>query len=414
MNANPRLHLRPQLQPRPLTPTARPLAPRNCVLAGTLLILAWTPVQPAQAGFAAAGQGIQTILQGSLPGAALFLETHPAWTNVAIPPKPYVVETSFNVPACDAVAVGRLILTVWGGTANYTARLGIEFNGVAVPGAAPLAFGSTNDAHPVFNASLPSVYGSGSGVWLLGIPIPGDLFRRDGSPNQVRLTLETSDSFDGRVNHVTLLAIRQSAGLTHSLDYVVAEGSGDIYRAPTGSQVDARSVPLGTTEPAGAATARLQALYTYGDIAQNDRLYFNGSALGGDDVANYDKAATGLDFGPVLVDFDVLGRLAATNQVTVSVAATDVPDTRETSLRPQLIVLQVTRASATAPPLDIGLGVVISWPTTAAGYQLEFRPAAEAGAWTPVTNVPVAIDGRNTVILPPTAPRQFYQLRPTP
>jgi hypothetical protein len=37
----------------------------------------------------------------------------------------------------------------------------------------------------------------------------------------------------------------------------------------------------------------------------------------------------------------------------------------------------------------------------------------DTGAWTSVTNAPVAINGQNTVILPPSSPQHFYQLRQT-
>jgi hypothetical protein len=65
------------------------------------------------------------------------------------------------------------------------------------------------------------------------------------------------------------------------------------------------------------------------------------------------------------------------------------------------------------PALDIGLNVTISWPVTVDNYQLEWRGRVESGQWTPVTNAPVVINGMNTVILPPSSPQQFYQLRKT-
>lgn len=404
----------PRVGPHADPPRASPGTGAGALRAALHLVLAGAAVLSARAEFAAAGHGLQPILQGSFPGAALFLESRPVWTNAVVPPKPYVVETAFELPACDAVAAGRLVLTVWGGTAASTARLDAELNGVPIPGVNPLVFGSTNDLNAVFRAGQPSVYGSGSGVWLLGLPVPVEVLRRDGMPNAVRLTIETPDAFDGRVNHVTLLAVYQAARLTGTLDLVVAEGSGDVNRMPTGSQVDTRRVDLGSMDPEGALAARLEVLYTYGDVGQNDRLDFNGVALGGDDVADYDKAVTGLDFGPVLAGFDVLAHLAATNTATVSVAAAEVPGTRETSLRPQLIVLQVARPTVAPPTLDIGLGVVLAWPQTGGRYQLSFRPDAASGDWRPVTNEPVTVDGRHIVILPPGAPRQFYRLLPQP
>jgi hypothetical protein len=64
-----------------------------------------------------------------------------------------------------------------------------------------------------------------------------------------------------------------------------------------------------------------------------------------------------------------------------------------------------------APEVAIGLNVTITWPVSSATYQLEWRGQADTGEWSPVTNVPVVIDGNHTVVLPPASPRQYYQLR---
>ncbi len=367
---------------------------------------------PAHAGFAAQGQGLQVVLAGAAPNGALYLETRPTWTNVAIPDKPYTVEAWFALPRCETVAVSRLVLTVWGGTSSYVCHLGARINGTNLPFAAPLVFGTASDANASFSASLPSVYGSGSGVWAIALPVPGAMLHRDGASNRVELTVTTPDSFDGRIHQVTLLAVYQDAALNNTFEYAIAEGSGDLYRTPVAPQADARTVALGAANPTNAAAARLHALYTYADIGQNDRLYFNGVQLGGDDAAGWDKAASSMDYGPTALSFDVLGSLAASNAVTFSVSAADVPGTRESSLRPQLAALEVTRPPA-APSLAIGLNVVIAWPVSADTYQLEQRPNADSGAWAAVTNAPVVLHGQNTVILPPGSPQQFYQLRKT-
>ena len=368
------------------------------------------PIVHVQAGFAAEGHGIQPVLQGTLPNGALFLESKATWLNATTPDKPYVVDTTFTLPAIDAVAVSRLVLTVWAGTPDYVCEMGVRINGTDVPMAAPLTFGSTADANPAFSAAEPSVYGAGSGVWLVGIPVPGDLLRRDGSANSVQFTGNTPDSFDGRINQVTLLAVYQAAALNNKFDYVIAEGSGDIYRTPTETRVDARTVTLTTADPASATSATLHALYTYADIGQNDLLRFNGTQLGGDDLAGWDKTGSGLDFGPNLLRFDVLDHVAANNEVTFSVAATDLPDTREFSLRPQLAVLEVARPAG-LPALTAALNMVITWPVSPDTYQLEFRPEADVGEWTPVDTAPVVVNGWNLVILPPSQPQQYFQLR---
>jgi hypothetical protein len=66
-----------------------------------------------------------------------------------------------------------------------------------------------------------------------------------------------------------------------------------------------------------------------------------------------------------------------------------------------------------APQLAIGLNVTISWPVSPDTYQLEWRSQVDDGEWTPVTDAPVVINGLNTVILPPSSPQRFYQLRKT-
>jgi hypothetical protein len=110
-------------------------------------------------------------------------------------------------------------------------------------------------------------------------------------------------------------------------------------------------VTFDAVHPTAATAATLNVLYTYAD-ANNDRLYFNGTQFGGDNVAQFDTSV--VNNGPSVLSFDVLANLVATNTVTFSVGA-DVPGTPETSLRPQLAALAVTRAAATilAPTLAI-------------------------------------------------------------
>jgi hypothetical protein len=102
-------------------------------------------------------------------------------------------------------------------------------------------------------------------------------------------------------------------------------------------------VTFDAVHPAAATAATLNVLYTYAD-ANNDRLYFNGTQFGGDNVAQFDTSV--VNNGPSVLSFDVLANLVATNTVTFSLGA-DVPGTPETSLRPQLAALAVTRAAAT-------------------------------------------------------------------
>ena len=65
------------------------------------------------------------------------------------------------------------------------------------------------------------------------------------------------------------------------------------------------------------------------------------------------------------------------------------------------------------PEVVIALNVTISWPANTDSYQLQWRSQVDLGTWNPVTNAPATINGMNTVILPPSSPQRFYQLRET-
>jgi hypothetical protein len=74
----------------------------------------------------------------------------------------------------------------------------------------------------------------------------------------------------------------------------------------------------------------------------------------------------------------------------------------------ELFVQQVLPADE--PVLNIAMQPVITWPGSLANYQLQSSATAAAPAWTPVTNAPVLVNGRSTVILEPTAAQKFFRL----
>lgn len=302
----------------------------------------------AVGGYAFGGLGITNVLTGSVANGGLFWTNIPTWLNTS-PSLPYTNQVTFALPTCDQVIASRLVMTVWGGTPDYTCQMTVTVNGTNLPAANPFVFGTTTDLNAIFNADAPCAYGSGYGVWLVALPVPAGMLHTNGLANTVSVVETTPNNFDGRIQHVTLVSVYQSHTLTNNFNYALAEGSGDIYGTPTSAEVDQRTALFGAVNPTNATAATLTALYTYAD-AGSDGLFFNGIQLGGDDVAQWDTSVA--NYGPSVVSFNVLTNLVATNTVRFSVAAADLTGTPENSLRPQLAVLAVTRP-ITPPALAI-------------------------------------------------------------
>ena len=321
-------------------------------LALAVALVSGMAAQTAVAGYAFEGQGMINVLTGSVANGNLFWATVPTWINAYPIGLPYTNQVAFTLPACNRIAASRLAMTVWGGTADYTCQMTVTVNGSNLPAANPFVFGTTADTNAVFSSNAPCAYGSGYGVWLVTLPMPGGMLRTstNGSTNTVTVVRTTPDDFDGRMQHVTLVAVYQSSALTNEFDYALAEGSGDIYGIPTPPEVNQRTVVFGGVNPTNATAATLTALYTYGHTGENDELFFNGTQLGGDDIAQWDISVA--DYGPSVVNFPVLANLAATNTVNFTVAAGVVPATTEPDLRPQFAALAVTRPIL-APALAI-------------------------------------------------------------
>jgi hypothetical protein len=324
---------------------------------GAALALALTN---SHASYSSAGQGMQTVLSGTVDNGALYMSSTATWINATPSPgglQPYTNTTVFPMPQADSVVLGRLIFTEWGAMPSYTNTMDVTVNGTSLLGGTPLSFGTTTDANASFSAMQPSVYGAGTVVWLVSLPVPAALLHLDGSPNTVQI-LETLPTSDGRISQVSLLSVYQNASLNNQFQYAIAEGSGDIYRTPATGQTDSRTVSFGGLALANPTAATLSALYTYGDSGQNDRLFFNGTQLGGDDIATWGSSGKTLAYGPDVVSEDVLSLLGSgSNDVRFSVSAADVPGTRESSLRPQIATLGITQ---TVPEPSAVALVVIS------------------------------------------------------
>ena len=65
------------------------------------------------------------------------------------------------------------------------------------------------------------------------------------------------------------------------------------------------------------------------------------------------------------------------------------------------------------PPLAIEPKAAISWPVSGATFDVEYSDDLNATNWTVLTNTPVLINGRNTVLDNLTYPQRFYRLRKT-
>ncbi len=75
----------------------------------------------------------------------------------------------------------------------------------------------------------------------------------------------------------------------------------------------------------------------------------------------------------------------------------------------ELFVQQVLPQQA--PALTIASKVVVSWPDDQGAFELEYSADAEGTSWTTVTGAPQVIGGATMVLLPPSAPREFYRLK---
>jgi hypothetical protein len=382
----------------------------NLLLTLTISLLSFM----AHAGFSlpsgstSPGDGISNVLSGSVANGALYFQSSTNWLNSGSPSKPYVLTNYYTLPVCDSISVARIMTTVWGATANYSDQMTVTVNGTNLPLANPLTFGTTADANAEFSPTAASVYGVGSGLWLVTLPVPPEMLFKDGSSNSIVINQTTPDSFDGRIHHVTFLAVYQNSTLANTFDYAIAEGSGDVFKSPSGTQVSQRNVAFAAVNPTNATAATITALYTYGDTGQNDRLYFNGVQYGSDDVAQWDKSIA--NYGPSIVSFDVLASLTNNNTLTFSVGS-DVPATQETSLRPQLAVLAVTRAASLIPTLALAKNGQLTWLTNALGFALESSTNLVVGGWNPVTNQPAISSNQYLLNVNLTDSQRFYRLK---
>ena len=76
---------------------------------------------------------------------------------------------------------------------------------------------------------------------------------------------------------------------------------------------------------------------------------------------------------------------------------------------------RLSKFSSASPSLQArvsGGNIVVSWPTSIAGYTLQTTTNLTAtNSWTTVTNVPAIVDFQNTVTNPITVGSRFYRLK---
>jgi hypothetical protein len=79
-----------------------------------------------------------------------------------------------------------------------------------------------------------------------------------------------------------------------------------------------------------------------------------------------------------------------------------------------LLILNWTNVPDGRPTLEIGVKVVVAWPAATSGYVLESAAAVAPAVWTPVTDTPVIVDGKPSVVLEPGAVTRLFRMRKSP
>lgn len=77
-------------------------------------------------------------------------------------------------------------------------------------------------------------------------------------------------------------------------------------------------------------------------------------------------------------------------------------------------VLNWTNVPDGRPVVGIESRIVIFWPATATGYELEGTDTLTDGTWTLVTNTPVSVEAQSAVVLSPGDTRKFFRMKLAP
>ncbi len=167
-----------------------------------------------------------------------------------------------------------------------------------------------------------------------------------------------------------------------------------------------------TTSPDFPVTpGALQPLYQ-GGVSDAFLALFNTSAPGLDSLlhASYFGGPSEDSGTSVALDLNgnayVAGRTSSTNLFPITSGVVQPSAGGETDAF-------VTKLSAPLPELRIASqppGVLLSWPTLPAGYQLQVNSNLASANWIGVTNLPTASNGRYSVALPGVVGNNFYRL----
>jgi len=87
----------------------------------------------------------------------------------------------------------------------------------------------------------------------------------------------------------------------------------------------------------------------------------------------------------------------------------EVPDSTSGPL-----VLNWTNVPDGRPALEIGTRVVVAWPESTSGYVLEYADSATATVWNTVTNTPVTLDSKPSVVLDSGSAGMYFRMRKAP
>jgi hypothetical protein len=279
--------------------------------------------------------------------AEAFLRANRLWGTTA----GRQINTSLTFPASQSLPFARLYLDVYGGTNAYKAQVAVTVNGTALP---TISIGGNTDTNPTFDVTQNCVYGSSIGQYQVAFAGVADLLKKDGSANNITvLVTKTSGNFDGRIVDLSLVGVRQDASIDQSLDYFLAEGDGYMRKPPAdpyyGNAPAQRTVSFSGVNTSNVTSASYTTLYTHGNAGEADRLFFNGTQMGGNDlaVAQYGQ------YGPDIVTFDVAGHLATNTTATYDVNSLSSSFLGETSLLAKIGLLQVTHP--VPEPASLGL-----------------------------------------------------------